>query len=206
MSNVMIDLETIGNDYDGIFTNIGACVFNPSTGEIGRTFYKSISWESSIIAGRTVTPATIKWWMEQHEDARKEITKDGEDILTVLQSFRKWLPENAIVWGNGCNFDIGKLETAYGYGNIPWSFWNIRDVRTVVDMSKGLVSKKDIQRVGVAHNALDDAIYQATYVSAMIQAIEESKRLRNSDMAKENEQLKRKIETLTNTLKLTQKR
>ena len=37
MNNVMKDLETIGNDYDGIFTAIGACVFDPNTGEIGDT-------------------------------------------------------------------------------------------------------------------------------------------------------------------------
>jgi len=43
LDNVMIDLETIGNDYNGIFTNIGAVIFNPKTGEIGKTFYRRIT-------------------------------------------------------------------------------------------------------------------------------------------------------------------
>ena len=173
--DVMIDLETVGNDYNGIFTNIGACVFNPKTGEIGDTFYKVITWESSVEAGRTFTPDTLKWWMTQSEEARKEIVAEGEPLEEVLKDFAKWLPEDPIVWGNGSNFDIGKLETAYGYYNIPWKFWAIRDVRTVVWLAKGLVDKRDIPFEGVEHNALDDAIHQAKFVSKMVQAIEELK-------------------------------
>lgn len=171
MNNVMIDLETIGNDYDGIFTNIGACIFNPETGEIGETFYRCITWESSVEAGRTITPNTIKWWMTQSEEARKEILAEGEHLDKVLVDFSAFLPEDAKVWGNGCNFDIGKLETAYGYYKVPWKFWNIRDVRTVCELAEGLVSKNDIPFIGEKHNALDDAIHQAKYVSAMMQAI-----------------------------------
>lgn len=171
MKNVMIDLETIGNDYDGIFTNIGACVFNPETGEIGETFYSCITWESSVAAGRTITPDTVKWWMGQSEEARKEILADGKELDIVLFEFKKFLPEDAIVWGNGSNFDIGKLETAYGYHNVPWRFFNIRDVRTVCELAKGLVDRKDIPFVGVKHHALDDAIHQATYVSKMVMEI-----------------------------------
>lgn len=174
--NVMIDLETVGNDYDGIFTTIGACLFNPYTDEIGATFYESISWESAVEAGRTFTPDTVKWWMGQSASARCEILKEGDPLYVVLRRFKEFIPENAKVWGNGANFDIGKLENAYGYYKIPWKFWNIRDVRTVVQLAEGLVSKGDVEFVGERHNALCDAIHQAKYVSKMIMAIEELKR------------------------------
>ena len=173
--NVMIDLETIGNDYTGIFTTIGACVFNPLTGVIGSKFYESISWESAVAAGRTITPDTIKWWMEQSKDATREILADGKPLDIVLSDFTKFVPKGSKVWGNGCNFDIGKLETAYGYYNVPWKFYDIRDVRTVCELAKGLVDRKDVAFIGERHNALDDAIHQATYVSKMIMAIEELK-------------------------------
>jgi len=171
MNHVMIDLETIGNDYDGIFTTIGACVFDPQTGELGRTFYESVNWESAVAAGRTITPDTLKGWMTQSEAAQKEITKDGRKLETVLREFASWLPGEAVVWGNGPTFDIGKLETAYGYYNIPWKFYNIRCVRTIRDLAWDWVDRDDIPFVGEKHNALADAIHQATYVSKMWQAL-----------------------------------
>jgi len=113
--------------------------------------------------------------MEQSEEARKEILADGEPLNKVLADFATFIPIDAKVWGNGSNFDIGKLETAYGFDHIPWKFWNIRDVRTICELSKGLVSKNDIEFIGEKHNALDDAIHQARYVSKMVMEIEKLK-------------------------------
>lgn len=171
MKHVMIDLETIGNDHNGLFTTIGACTFDPDTGEIGKQFYESINWESALAAGCTVTPDTIKWWMTQSEEARAEIVKTGINIDSALHLFKEWLPDNAVVWGNGPIFDIVKLESAYGYYNVPWKFYNVRCVRTIRDLAKGKVNRDDIPFEGVKHNALDDAIHQAKYVSAMWQAL-----------------------------------
>jgi len=167
----MIDLETIGDDYDGVFTTIGAVMFNPESGKIGKTFYESVNWESAIEAGRTVTPKTIKFWMSQSDEARAEIVKDGKPLEVVLNDLRRFLPTDCIVWGRGPTFDISKLENAYGFYNIPWNFRNIRCVRTVADIAEGLVERDDFEFAGEKHNALDDAIFQATYVSAMLQAL-----------------------------------
>ena len=171
MKHVMIDLETIGNDYDGIFTAIGACTFDPDTGEIDGRFHEHVSWESSLEAGRTITPDTVKWWITQSPEAQKEIMQAGASLDFVLSVFKEWLPDDAIVWGNGPTFDIGKLENAYGYYNIPWKFFNIRCVRTIRDLSKGLVDRDSIPFEGEKHNALADAVHQAKYVSAMWQAL-----------------------------------
>lgn len=170
-SHVMIDLETMGNDYDGVFTTIGACVFEPMTGEITKVFYMSVSWESSIEAGRTFTPDTIKWWMSQSDTARAEACKAGHPLEFVLRQFAAWLPKNSIVWGNGPTFDIGKLETAYGYYAIPWRYSDVRCVRTMREIGGDLVNPDSIPREGEKHNALDDAVWQAKYVSAIWQAL-----------------------------------
>lgn len=169
----MIDLETIGNDYDGIFTTIGAVVFDPMTGELGDTFYEHINWESSIDAGRTITPETIKWWFTQSKAAQAEIIKDGKPLKDVLVEFKEWLPNHPIVWGNGPIFDISKLETAYGYYNIPWEFYNVRCVRTICDLTKGIINRSTVPLIGEKHNALDDAKWQAKYVSLMYKTIRE---------------------------------
>lgn len=175
--NVMIDLETLGNDYDGVFVSVGACLFNPDKGEIGRTFYRKVDWRSSIEAGRTVTAETIEWWISNNREAQEGILGQGSSLKTVLEDLRQFIPEKAKVWGNGSNFDIGKLETAYGFYNIPWDFWSIRDVRTIRDIASDIVDKDVLKFEGVEHNALDDAIHQAKYVSRMIIALNEAKKL-----------------------------
>lgn len=52
---------------------------------------------------------------------------------------------------------------------VPWQWWNDRDVRTIVELGKaiGFDPKRDMPFKGTRHNALDDAIHQAKYVSAI---------------------------------------
>lgn len=173
--HVMLDLETIGNDYDGIFTTIGAVQFDPVQGMIGRTFYMNVNWESAVAAGRTITPGTIKWWMQQEPAALAEIIKDGEPLEHVLRCFAEWFPADGIVWGKGPNFDVGKLEHAFGYYSIPWKFRNIRCVRTILDEDllgyMADIPLRDFERTGTYHNALDDAINQARQVCLVAQAL-----------------------------------
>jgi exodeoxyribonuclease VIII len=74
------------------------------------------------------------------------------------------------MWGNGATFDISMLEDAYRQYEIeiPWKFWNVRDCRTVLDMYESIRGgfNKTVNRQG-AHNALDDAKFQAQYITMM---------------------------------------
>ena len=171
MKHVMIDIETLGLAVKSTFTNIGAVMFDPNTGEIGEKFYQAIDWDSSFAAGRTVDQSVLKWWMSMDDDALAEILQDGEQLRDVLYSFGEWLPEDAIVWGNGATFDISKLESAYGdmFGKdmIPWEFHAVRDCRTIRDLAEPWIKVEDISFEGIKHHALYDAIHQAKYVSAM---------------------------------------
>lgn len=172
-TQVMVDLETLGRDYDAVFVSIGACEFDPKTGEIGRTFYQNVDWQSSLDEGRTLDAGTLEWWMSQEKEALGAILAPGIPLVEALLNFAEWLPvsEDLGIWANGPNFDIGKLETAYGIKNIPWPYWSPRCVRTISQLAEGLVGKHDMPFEGTQHNALDDAIYQATYVSKMYQAL-----------------------------------
>lgn len=51
MKNLMIDLETMGNSSNAAIVSIGACFFEPSTGEIGEKFSRIIYLESSQECG-----------------------------------------------------------------------------------------------------------------------------------------------------------
>jgi len=174
MNHLMIDLETLGTKPTSAILSIGACYFEPDTGKIGDTFYQRIDFASAM-KSRDVDAETIKWWFGQKKKARLEITQvaDSHEVAMIfLHAFiiNYRATDEVQVWSNGASFDVVLLEDCYNH-QPPWKYWNIRDVRTIVELSKGLVDKKDIERTGIKHNALDDAIYQARFVSAMWQAL-----------------------------------
>ena len=42
MKDLMIDFETLGLKENAVLLSVGACAFDPATGEIGETFYCAI--------------------------------------------------------------------------------------------------------------------------------------------------------------------
>jgi hypothetical protein len=166
----MIDLETLGTGADALFTTLGACVFDPETGKIGDTFYEAVDWGSAERAGRKIDASTVRWWMEQDAGARDAMMEIGSPLEVVLREFQLWLPGRLAVWSNGSNFDIAILEHAYN-GNPPWHFRDVRDVRTIVAIAKGVIPREKDDFVGTKHHALHDAAHQAKYVSAMWQKL-----------------------------------
>ena len=180
MQNLMIDLETMGNTNNSPIIAIGACFFDPNTGEIGDKFYEQISLESSSKYEIHADADTILWWLKQSDEARKKFkdNKKARGLKEALESFRSFVYDNskqAKPWGNGATFDLGILKNSFdkvGLNN-PWQFWNERDVRTVVGLGEmiGYNAKKEMPFTGIPHYALDDAIHQAKYVSAIVQKL-----------------------------------
>jgi hypothetical protein len=176
-TDVSIDLETLSHKYNAPILSIGAVAFNRDTGKTGPTFYQEIDIDSAIRVG-TVTGGTVAWWITQNRDA-KRIFDDNEiarakkmHLASALLNFTTFVRSLGTPrpWGNGATFDITIIEHSIDRGSVglepPWAYWNIRDVRTVVDAAESLAGwKKDsVKRVGVHHNALDDATYQAHLV------------------------------------------
>jgi len=170
MNHLMIDLETLGTGVDSAFISIGAVFFDPETKEQGESFYRNVDWQSCIDEGRTIDVNTIKWWFKQSNEAREALLVEGQALPFVLNEFESFIKTNSkkpIVWGNGSSFDISIMEHAYrNYINkCPWDFWNVRDVRTIKDLSQGKYIIPNF--IGTKHNALADAKHQAEYVSEM---------------------------------------
>ncbi len=184
MNNVMLDLETMGKSSDAAIVSIGACFFNPISGEIGESFECVIDLEDASHFGQ-IDGSTVLWWLKQESDARDKLQAvDAMGLAEALHYFRAFVLEHADevdcvkVWGNGSSFDCVVLRNAYkhciGENYIPWKFWNERDVRTVVDLGrsfKGINPKRDIPFKGVKHSALADAKHQAEYVSHILRAL-----------------------------------
>ena len=181
MTHLMVDLETMGNKPNAAIVAIGAVFFEPSTGAIGEKFYSTVSLESDVAAGAEITPSTVLWWMTQTTEARAEIVTAKASILVALTQLKMFVDErcqgnrNIQIWGNGASFDNVILRQAYERINQPafWPFWMDRDVRTIVELGRqiGIDPKRNIPFPGERHNALDDAIHQAMYVSAIWQKL-----------------------------------
>lgn len=175
MNHVMLDLETMSTQNNAAITSIGACFFEPTTGEIGTTFYMPVNLESAAHFG-VIDAKTVLWWLKQSDCARHELTKENRAPLHfALESFKRFIADSTgkvEIWGNGIGFDNVILANAFNACGIklPWHFSNDRDVRTIVALGKALLGydpKNEMAFSGTAHNALDDAIHQAKYVSAI---------------------------------------
>lgn len=166
----MIDLETMGTTPQSAIVSIGAIVFDPRYGKVSKeTFYRELDWKDQE---RHICPETTAW---KDQSAEAKAAHFGLDALDdVLKELAEWLPKDCKVWGNGATFDISMLEDAYRQYEIeiPWKFWNVRDCRTVLDMyeSKRGGFDKTVNRKG-AHNALEDARFQAKYITMMWQRL-----------------------------------
>jgi exodeoxyribonuclease VIII len=167
MNHIMLDLETLGNKPGAVIVAIGAVIFGG--GVLGREFYSRINAESAVRSGLKLDVSTVLWWMKQNDAAREELNKPGEDIAVALECFKDFVPTNAIVWGNGSDFDNTLLSAAYDACGmaLPWKFYNNRCYRTV----KGMFPDVKLERVGTAHNALDDAKSQAEHLMRMLPEI-----------------------------------
>lgn len=180
MKDISIDLETLSTRPDAAILSIGAAEFDRSTGEIGRTFYVEVDLNSAINDGH-VDGGTLSWWYTQAADARRlfgngTVKSSILTALTMLREFVQKAGDDVRPWGNGSSFDITILESAYNRnpaaGAIPWKFWDVRDMRTIVDLaSENGFDRNDVPFEGVAHNALDDATHQARVISAAYNAI-----------------------------------
>ncbi|WP_284990836.1 exonuclease [Escherichia coli] len=178
--HLMIDLETMGTNTNAPIVVIGAVFFDPQTGEIGPVFYIVVSLTDAMNTGAVPDGGTIEWWLKQSSEARAAILTDQVKLKDALSRFREFINEYSDekfvqVWGNGATFDNAILRTSYERLDIPcpWRYYNDRDVRTIVELGKTIDfdARTVIPFEGVRHNALDDARYQAKYVSAIWQKL-----------------------------------
>ncbi|HHC4736244.1 3'-5' exoribonuclease [Escherichia albertii] len=176
-THMMIDLETMGKNPDAAVISIGAIFFDPQTGDIGPEFSKTIDLDT---AGGVIDRDTVKWWLKQSREAQSAILADEIPLDDALLQLREFIDENSgeffvQVWGNGTSFDNVILRRSYERQGIPcpWHYCNDRDVRTIVELGGAMDfdARTAIPFEGERHNALDDARYQAKYVSAIWQKL-----------------------------------
>lgn len=158
MSKVMVDIESLSTEQNATILSIGAVVMDDA---MDKTFYLEINPRQ----GRDISIDTLEFWFKQ---PIKPPLGGICPLNTVLIDFHKWLSSVSMteIWANGITFDITVLENAYKSTGItvPWKYNTMRDYRTLAALFPEV--PKPIF-VGDVHNALHDAIYQATYWKAL---------------------------------------
>lgn len=161
-NHIMLDLETLGVRPGSIILSIGAVRFDENG--IEDSFIHIIDPENSVKYGLTMDVSTVRWWINQSDAAKKEIsTLNACPLKTVLKAFSEWLNPDDKIWGNGANFDNVLLRCAFNAVDLraPWPFWNDRCFRTVKELfpqvEKGIFE-------GTKHSAINDAIHQAHHL------------------------------------------
>lgn len=161
----MIDLETLGVGPRAAILTIGWVKFDPHSQEMSEPYRIHVDVASCIERGMIVNDSTVRWWMIQDEEARKAQANarpvDLAHALTFLSEQLSYEHPIQHVWGNGANFDISILETAYELCGmeIPWKFYDVRCYRTIKSLST-------VPRISpeIPHDAGFDAKAQAQHL------------------------------------------
>ena len=182
MKDIMLDIETLDTAQSAVVMSIGAVVFDPHSKELGEKFYVEFTNDlgTQQRVGRTVSAATVTWWMQQGA-AAKQIFADPapEGVRRVstaqgLTEFASFIARNggeeAKLWGNGSDFDnviVGSLFDSFGLAK-PWSYSKNRCYRT---MKRLFGENLKLTHQGVHHNGLDDAITQAVHLQEIFACV-----------------------------------
>ena len=167
----MLDLETYGDVHDSVIVQIGCVSFDRTTGEVFEKFKINVNPATCEAVGLRKTEGTMDWWAKQSKEARDSISRTPlvsiEQSLLALSMFVGDQEDereayDSILWSHA-TFDPVILGNAYkAVGLImPFKFWNIRDLRTLVDLAG--VNYLSKIRKGVYHDALDDCLFQVEY-------------------------------------------
>ena len=164
--HVMLDLETLGTSTDALIMSIGAVKFDAAG--VHDRFHVGVDIEETMAYGTASKPeisaGTVLWWLDNDRwEARDAwLALDDKVHLSVaLDGFSQWYgTDDQPVWGNGATFDNVVVKSAYSACGLrpPWSYKLDRCYRTMVAMYPDVGR---LERVGIHHNAVDDAEYQA---------------------------------------------
>lgn len=176
--HVMIDTETLGRAPGSVVRSVAAVEFDPQTGETGRQKVWKIDLTDSIRYGFKVEASTLKWWMMQSDEARREFVEGAETPLEdFLEDFMQFIAatdegNDFTLWCLQLDFDVAMLRSMYSWYNLnvyrcdeevlPWNFRKVRDVRPYMDAldSAGLLPPKVADR----HTPLADCLAQINCV------------------------------------------
>lgn len=191
--NIMVDLETLSTSQNAVVLEISAVEFNRKTGEMGEVFDVKLELDEQFKSHREIDERTLLWWLDQSREAKNEVFNGDvkASVFYALEDFSAFVKrcDNQLygnendhrvvkLWGNGSTFDISILQSLYEQfwtkNNIPWKYWAVNDVRTIVDLNPEV--KKNCNFEGTPHYAVDDCKHEIKYLVETLNTIQIKKK------------------------------
>jgi hypothetical protein len=174
-TDVMIDMETLDVLPTATILTIGAVRFDPFGDDVKDPamdkFYVKVDIDSCDRLGCTVSQSTLDWWGNQSKEAQEEAfnPNDRIDIADAMTQLYKFCWGAKRVWSHGASFDVVICERLFReIGKaVPWSFWEVRDTRTLFDI--GINPNRPPV---LKHHALEDAWNQAVGVQNVFRTLQ----------------------------------
>ena len=123
--------------------------------------------------GRKPSAGTIEWWKKQSQEAQDRVIKNTNkiELIELADKFddyckRMGVNKDTKVFLRGPDFDHTIMATLYKKFDrpVPYNHWNLRDVRTVLDVIVGnayIFKFKEYTAAKynlIAHDALHDCV------------------------------------------------
>lgn len=173
--HLMVDMETIATSPNAVVLSLGAVHFDPWGNGITDQIYFRIDLDDQDKLGREIDQGTLDWWAKQDTKIMEEAFNpdDRVPLAEAMDRFHKFAWGCSNFWSHGATFDLVILENIYRQLNKtpPWSFWQLRDTRTLFDLGHDADMPK-----GGLHDALQDAIRQAIGVQTIYAKLKVNKK------------------------------
>lgn len=183
MNDVMTDIETHATSQGAVILSAAFVRFDRHTGETGEELFERFSITKGLNRERVTCESTVEFWSKQDSEIyerSKGGTRKLEDFLET--DLRDFFTKKDKIWGNGATFDVSVLEHAifqYRFNTLgmnseksvdyPWKYWNVRDVRTLMDLATGFSTKG--KKPKELHDPIVDCKYQIGYVCKAIEVM-----------------------------------
>lgn len=166
---VMIDLETLSARSNAAIISIGAIKFDNEG--LHDRLHMNICFNDANLPGFHIDGKAVGFWFKASQPARDALSPfNGMSLRRALQKLADFVKyETGGIWGNGSDFDNVILTNAYDSLNMemPWQYKRNRCYRTI----RELCPEVEFQRIGEAHNCMDDAISQANHAIKILRKI-----------------------------------
>jgi hypothetical protein len=164
----MIDTETLSTTPRAALLQIGWAVFDPAGAGATHTLEVNVNVDSCMRLGGEVSDGTVKWWLDQSQEARDSVRRPGIDICIAISALCDDFKAHGCrqVWAHSPSFDCVIIEhymTALGV-TVPWRFWDLHDTRTLFSLASTVGWSRP--RTPTAHSAVKDCLAQIRDVQA----------------------------------------
>lgn len=165
--DLMVDIETFGTGYNSVVVQVAMAYFDRKTAQVGDSTVINIDVEDSLKLGFDMEEETLDWWATQPKEIFDSLQVNPFPCKEAVSNIFKFISEETKIWCHA-TFDIPLLSNfcikTSGDKKLPWRYRNIRDIRTLVDLSGLDLDKYDWEKEKT-HNALADVLFQIKYTT-----------------------------------------